>query len=121
MPKLSEVSMARLGTCDPRLQELFLSVIREVDFSVLCGHRGQEAQDEAFATGKSLVKWPHGKHNSLPSQAVDVMPDPIRWDDHEGTKAFSEVVKRHAQALCIEVTWGGDWKGFVDEPHWEVA
>ena len=41
---------------------------------IVCGHRNKEDQNKAFAEGKSKLKWPKGKHNKLPSQAVDAAP-----------------------------------------------
>lgn len=120
MPRLSETSVRRLGTCDKRLIALFSSVIREVDCAIICGTRGQEEQDAAFAAGNSQVKWPNSKHNREPSLAVDVAFYPIEWDNIEKFEQFARVVKRHAEGLGIEVRWGGDWSGWKDRPHWEV-
>ena len=127
--KFSERSASRLATCDKRLQDLFNAVIADGhDCTVIEGHRGQEAQDEAFRTGRSRKKWPTGKHNSLPSQAVDVMPFPIDWSDRARLEAFADVVRTKAESMGIKVRWGGDWnqnglssdERFFDGPHWEL-
>lgn len=45
-----------------------------IDFSIICGFRGQEEQDSLFKKGLSTVKYPESKHNVSPSRAVDVYP-----------------------------------------------
>jgi len=49
-------------------------VIKYYDCSIVCGHRGEIAQNEAYSVGNSEVKWPNSKHNKFPSHAVDVAP-----------------------------------------------
>ena len=71
MPKFGRSSRARLTTCDKRLQKVFNEVIKHVDCSVLEGHRSGERQDKLFEEGKTKVKFPNGRHNSSPSNAVD--------------------------------------------------
>ena len=120
MPNFSARSLERLRTCHEDLQRLFLAVIEEYDCTILEGHRGQAAQDKAFAEGKSKLRWPNGKHNKMPSMAVDVAPYPIDWNNTKRFKEMAVVVKRVAAELGIDVKWGGDWKSFVDMPHWEL-
>ena len=72
MPTFSAISRERLESCDERLQRVFQAVIRCFDCSIIEGHRGQAEQHRAYMTGKSKVDWPKGKHNTLPSKAVDM-------------------------------------------------
>ena len=109
MPKFSDASKLKLNTCSPLLRTLFNTVIENYDCQILEGHRGQEAQDKAFAEGKSKLKWPHGKHNSLPSKAVDVAPFPIDWKDTKRFYHFSGYVQGIASSLGIKLRWGGAW------------
>ena len=118
---LTPRSARRLAECHPDLVRLFEAVLAEVDFTVLCGHRNQAEQDAAYAAGKSRLRWPRSRHNSLPSQAVDVVPYPCDWNDLDAFRALAAVVKRKAAELGIAVAWGGDWKGLIDMPHWELA
>ena len=69
--------MAKLRTCDYRLQMLFEEVVKHYDCTILQGHRDKATQDAYFEAKKSKVKWPNSKHNSNPSLAVDVAPYPI--------------------------------------------
>lgn len=79
MAKFSSTSQEKLLTCHPDLQKVFKEVIKTFDCTILVGHRDQQAQDKAFAEGKSKKSWPDSKHNTTPSRAVDVAPFPIDW------------------------------------------
>lgn len=128
MPAFSKTSLDRLATCHPKLQAVLNEVIKYEDFVVLEGHRGQEAQDKAFREGKSKLRWPHGKHNSLPSQAVDVAPYPVDWNDTHAFARLAGYIQCVADSMGIAVRWGGDWNGngkskderFLDLVHFEL-
>ena len=62
------------------MQELFNEVIKYFDCTLIQGHRGEEEQNKYFDEGKSKVRYPNGRHNARPSNAVDVVPYPIDWD-----------------------------------------
>ncbi|MDD9976357.1 MAG: hypothetical protein OXQ30_01295, partial [Boseongicola sp.] len=83
MSAFSEKSIAKLSSCHPLLQRVFYEVVREFDCTILEGHRDKDRQNQMVAEGKSQVRWPDGKHNTVPSLAVDVTPYPIKWDDRE--------------------------------------
>jgi len=122
-------SQERLSTCHPDLQKLFNEVIKHYDCTVVCGHRGKDKQDEAVRTGQSKLAWPHSKHNSLPSKAVDVVPFPVDWSDMSRFYHFGGFVLAVAKHLGIKIRWGGDWNGnlqfrdekFKDLPHFELV
>ena len=128
MPKFGKRSLKSLSTCDKRLQKVFNEVIKTVDCSVLEGHRHQTRQDALYKEGKTKVKFPHGRHNSLPSRAVDVCPYPIDWSDRERFHLFSGFVLGIAKSMGINLRWGGDWNQnwevddnkFDDFPHFEL-
>jgi hypothetical protein len=121
MPKFSSHSLAALKTCDPALREILTQAIREIDFSVLWGYRGEADQNYAYDNGFSQLKFPKSKHNSTPSRAVDIAPYPINWADPVRFCELAKVIKRIANELMIEVVWGGDWSRFVDMAHWELV
>jgi hypothetical protein len=120
--------MRRLQTCDQRLQDLFQKVVQYYDCKVLEGHRGEEAQGEAFHAGRSTLHWPQSKHNKLPSLAVDVVPYPVDWEDLDRFRVFGGFVLGVATTMG-RIRWGGDWDGdwdfndqrFVDMPHFELV
>ena len=74
MPTFSKTSLDRLATCHEDLIIFCNEFIKHYDFAVICGHRGQEEQDKAYAQGFSKLKYPKSKHNSYPSLAVDLAP-----------------------------------------------
>ena len=128
MPRFGRTSKKRLLTCDEDLQDLFNEVIKYVDCSILEGHRDEESQNKYFKDGKTKVKYPHGRHNSIPSRAVDAVPYPVDWNDRERFHLFAGFVLGIAQSMEINVRWGGDWNKnfevddnkFDDFPHFEL-
>ncbi len=109
MPRFSRRSKSRLETCDERLQKIFKKVVKGFDCTIIEGHRGKEKQNEAYRKGNSKLKYPNGKHNSIPSIAVDVIPYPIDWEDRERMSYFAGYVLGCAKSMGITLRWGGDW------------
>lgn len=133
MPIFSKKSLDRKNTCHPELIALFDEVIKYRDCTVLDGHRGKDAQNKAYREGKSKLRWPNGKHNKNPSDAIDVAPYPIDWNDIERFKNFAKIVFEIYQKLKAEgkitrkLRWGGDFNmngkqddKFLDFVHWEL-
>ena len=128
MPRFGTRSKQRLATCDERLQKVFNEVIKYIDCSVLEGHRGQERQDKLYEEGKTKLKFPKGRHNMAPSNAVDVTPYPVDWKDRERQTLFAGFVLGTARSMGIRLRWGGDWdmdfqvndNRFDDFPHFEI-
>ena len=138
MYKFSKRSKGNLATADEKLQLLFNEVIKEIDCTIICGHRTPEEQFELFKNGRERVDgwWTvtdkskvvtnldgttkKSRHNYYPSKAVDVVPYPLDWNDIDSFKLLASVVKRKALELGIDVEWGGDWKSFKDYPHWQI-
>lgn len=127
MPKFSNTSLERLGTCDRRLQDLFREVIKHWDCTILEGHRSPVRQTELIAQG--LSKTMASKHLHVPSRAVDVAPYPVDWRDTPRFDRFGWFVLGVAAAMGIKIRWGHDWDGdhdpndqtFHDYPHFELA
>ena len=132
-------SLARLSTCHPDLQRVMRHAIETapMDFTILCGHRNQADQDKAVAEGLSKTPWPTGKHNSLPSHAVDIAPltadGKIDWTYESAFARLARHVLACAGELGVPLRWGGDWnrngrtraegdkaETFVDLPHFEL-
>jgi len=115
MANYGKKSRSNLDTCHIDLQVLFETVLPEFDHSVLCGHRGEEDQNKFFDEGKSKVRYPDGKHNKTPSEAIDAAPYPIDWKNRERFIAFGCYVLGVADQLLRDgimshrVRWGGDW------------
>lgn len=128
MSSFSHSSLSRLKTCHPDLQRLFTEVVKNYDCAVLCGHRTEAEQNMAFKTGVSKAAWPLSRHNTTPSEAVDVVPYPINWNELRRFYHFAGYVLATAKSLGIELRWGGDWdmdydfndNRFNDLPHFEL-
>lgn len=121
--------------CDDQLQTVLNVSITVYNFSVVCGHRGEAAQNRAFATGFSKVKFPEGKHNKLPSEAFDIYPYHKKYGcltgHHSQVTAIADelnmtllevenwitqefcimagVVLASAATMGVKIRWGGDW------------
>tara|TARA_R110000868_G_C10973188_1_gene771519 strand:- start:57304 stop:57711 length:408 start_codon:yes stop_codon:yes gene_type:complete len=134
MPSFSKKSAKKLSQCDDRLQRVFNEVIKHRDCTILEGSRDKGTQDEYFRTGKSKVKYPNSKHNTLPSQAIDVAPyfptaPHIRWDDIQSFAYFAGFVIGIAASMGITLRHGADWdqdgdtkdQSFMDWPHFELV
>ena len=128
MPRFGQKSRENLLQCDYRLQILFNTVVVNFDCSVLCGHRNEEDQNQAFSTNHSKLKWPESAHNSLPSKAIDVVPYPINWENLDRFYYFGGFVKGIAKELELDIIWGGDFDDdtflkdgrFMDLPHYSI-
>jgi peptidoglycan L-alanyl-D-glutamate endopeptidase CwlK len=128
MPRYSKRSKDRLSSCVAPLQRVFNEVIKHVDCSILEGHRSKERQNKLYDEGRTKVRHPNGRHNAVPSKAVDVTPYPVDWDDRERQTLFAGFVLGIARGMGIVLRWGGDWdqdfqvmdNRFDDFPHFEV-
>ncbi len=138
MFKFGKASKARLETCHPDLQRVMRRALETspMDFTIVCGHRAKDEQEKAFAEGKSKVRYPRSRHNSYPSEAVDIAPyvgGKLVWDDEATWRQLVDHIQTTAYDLGVYLRWGGDWDGdgltrtdgdlderFVDYPHFEL-
>lgn len=122
MPSFGKTSLSRLITCDERLQRIAHEAIKGYDFMVVCGHRGKEAQEEAFNKGTSPLHWPNSRHNSFPSEAMDLAPwvgGKIPWDNKALFHDLALHILKVADDLGLELEWGGNFKR-PDRPHFQL-
>ena len=115
----SRSSQDKLNTCHADLIRLFNEVIKYRDCKIICGRRGKQEQDEAYADGKSQVKYPKSYHNRFPSHAVDAVPYPIEWENIDRFIEFGGFVLGIAAMMNIDIVWGGNFKKFFDGPHFQ--
>lgn len=130
MYKLSERSQRNLSTCDIKLQRVIIKAIKLgiVDFTVIQGYRGEAEQNKAHAEGKSNARYGQSKHNLKPSQAVDIVPYPLDWEDTNRFSLLAGVILAVSKAEGVDIRWGGDWdrdgnladNKFNDLPHFEL-
>jgi len=114
MPKFGKSSMQRRATCHPDLQIILDEAIKHIDFTILDGHRTEEAQNKAFSEGKSQLRYPQSKHNSLPSGAFDIAPYPIDWNNLNRFYLLAGVVIGIARQKGVNIRWGGSWDNSLD-------
>ena len=131
MPRFSKISKERLETCHPDIQAVCNELIKQYDFSVLCGHRGEKEQNQAYRKGTSQVKYPNSAHNKKPSMAVDLAPykSTIPHIDWEDISAFKELVIRFDTVAKVlkeqgkiksDFVFGADYKTWKDYPHFAI-
>ena len=133
MYHFGRTSRSRLATVHPDLQRVLQRAMdwQLMDFTIVCGHRDERAQNEAYNARpqKSKKKWPESKHNSLPSIAVDVAPWPIDWDDSLAFARLYGIIEAAGAVEGVELRWGGDWdrdtksndQSFMDIGHFELV
>lgn len=123
---LGKLSEDRLSTCHPKIQRLIREVDRRAskrrlfDLTVVCGHRGQVEQEQAFKDGNSDKRWPDSRHNTLPSTAVDLAPYPTDWHDNEMFCFLVGYVLAVANDIDIEIDLGALWHK-RDRPHVQLT
>ena len=145
MPRFGKASRERLDTCHPDLQLIFNEVVKIFDVSITEGHRSIERQQELFnadpprTTIDGINK--KGKHNSVPSMAVDVIQYKKGFNPYTseyGLKSFyvlwgivyvvADRLYKNGR-ITHKVRWGGDWnqnkdwsdQNFFDLPHFELV
>ena len=129
MPSFSRASIVNLESCHSDLQRVLNTAIQWFDFAVICGHRGEVAQTEAFLKGASKLEWPNSMHNEVPSMAVDVIPYPVDWKDEKRFGLMVGRIMQVADEMGVLLRWGGDWdrdtmtrdQYFHDLPHLELV
>ena len=138
--KYGKGSLKALSTINPVIRPVLQSLLDDgIDHTVVCGHRNEHDQNEAFYAipPRSHLKWPDSEHNKLPSDAVDVVPyvkvnglkGGIHWNAdviiaqgfsvQEANKIVESYNKQmvlfagmfiiRAHHFGIILRWGGDW------------
>lgn len=87
-----------------------------VDFTVIEGLRTKERQAELLEQG--FTRTMNSRH--IIGQAVDIVPLPVDWNNKARFGLVAVAMKKAADELGVKITWGGDWKSFVDLPHYQI-
>lgn len=91
----------------------------EVDFVVIEGVRNRRRQEQLVKSGASQTLDSY----HLTGHAIDV----AAWANGQISWAWphyhkiADAFKRAAEELCVDLTWGGDWKSFQDGPHFQIS
>jgi peptidoglycan L-alanyl-D-glutamate endopeptidase CwlK len=127
MFEFSKRSQNNRDTLHPNLIVLFDTALKTspIDYSIICGYRGKEDQNQSYKEHKSDFQFPHSKHNSSPSLGADIQPFPYTDEDkndpnHTKFRELSLHIAKVAKDLEIPVInggldWGHDWF------HWELV
>ena len=129
--RFSKRSLGNLQGVHPALVQVAHKALAlsECDFTVTEGLRTRERQKELVAKGASrTMNSQHLCQNDGYGHAIDVYP---YWggrlhteDSRENLAKYDDIAaafKAAAAELEIGIIWGGDWKSFVDHPHFELA
>lgn len=89
-------------------------------FIVTEGLRSMERQRELVGRGKSkTLKSRHITGHAVDLVAVTDGGADISYD-HDDMAALAAVVKQAAAETGVPIEWGGDWRSFVDTPHFQL-
>lgn len=145
MYSFGKASAERLSKLAYPLQFVLMDAIKVMDFSIIETARDKQTQDNYYKTGLSQLKYPESMHNKTPALAFDIYPyvkgigaltlHPLQieriaderkvslreaeiWSRNQYYK-LNGVIMACAKARDVQLTWGGDWKTFIDLPHYE--
>lgn len=118
--KVDERSERAIKTLHEKVQPLARELVRQaaakgVTIKVTSGTRTYAEQDRLFAQGGvTKARGGQSNHNFTIAFDVTIFDDsgPV-WESPK-YKTIGNLGKG------LGLSWGGDWKGFVDEPHFEL-
>lgn len=118
--KLSARDMTRLNGVNPAIVRVLTRAADDgaPQFAVIEGLRTIARQKELVARGASKTM----KSRHIHGFAVDIAPiigGKVSWD-WPAFYPLARAIKAAALAEKVNLTWGGDWRSFVDGPHWEL-
>ena len=126
MNTFGSASQMALMTANEMLQRIAHKVLLIKDHSILKGHRPENEQNDAYhaTPQRSKLKWPKGKHNALPSKAIDVQTyprPPKEVDLREEQFYLLGLYVGIGAELGIELRTGADWNedGVVSDNGWD--
>lgn len=137
--KFSKRSLGHLEQCHPDLQKVLRLAIDHslVDFGLVESHRDEATQNDYNRRGLSKVRFPDSKHNTLPSEAVDIIIWPkSQMYDFNHLCYVAGVIQTCARVLYEDgmidhlIRWGGNWdsdgiilkdQSFQDLVHFELV
>lgn len=117
--ELTKRDRERLRGVDPDLCLVVELARRDVEFIVTEGLRTLERQRQLLLERRTTTL--RSKH--LVGRAVDLCPlvrGAVSWK-HADFDPVAAAMKSAALKLGVRLVWGGDWKTFIDCPHFELA
>lgn len=127
MRKFSKRSLNNLEGVHPKLRAVVEAALQrsEVDFTVVEGLRTYERQVQLKKDGFSkTLKSYHLKQSDGHGHAVDLYPyynGSVQVEpDKEKWLMINKAMMECAEELGVNLTWGGNWKTIVDQPHYQI-
>lgn len=123
--RLSKRSIDRLQGVHPDLVKVVKRAIEitKVDFGITEGVRTLARQKQLLAEKKSTtLNSRHIPGKDGYSKAVDVVVyigTAVNWD-LKNYKIVADAMFQASRELRIPIEWGGNWKSFVDGPHFQL-
>lgn len=124
--KLGKKSLSNLKGVHPDLVKVVKRAIEltECDFTVIEGLRTKQRQAQLLKEKKTTTM--NSRH--LTGHAVDLAAWVIPGGSDKGTVSWdwkyyeqiADAMKKAALELKIPIEWGGDWKSFIDGPHFQL-
>lgn len=114
---------------NPLLKEFLIFIEKKLPFecSVTDTVRTSEEQAIHFKNGASKCDGYKIKSKHQSGNAFDIIPSKNKWNStNEEFNQLSNVIKKEflnfepAKLQGFKIEWGGDWKNFIDKPHWEL-
>jgi peptidoglycan L-alanyl-D-glutamate endopeptidase CwlK len=132
-PPLQELdarTLKTIGTLDPKAQAAMTTfallakataATLGCDYVAISGHRTWAEQDELYERGVTLARGGESNHNFGIAADFAVFRGKVYLDDSKPELARRVHAACAAHAKDCGLEWGGDWKRFVDPPHYELA
>jgi peptidoglycan L-alanyl-D-glutamate endopeptidase CwlK len=120
--KFSKRSLEALKGIHPDLRKVVNRALEltAVDFIVTEGLRTLDRQRHLVAQGASrTLKSRHLTGHAVDVVAVGAVKGTVSYKVPD-MKAIAKAFKAASAELKIPIEWGGDWKSFVDTPHFEL-
>ena len=125
-----KTSLAKLEEINPILKELATKALAKstVDFGIPStgGKRTAEEQKALYDKGYSKADGTIKKTYHQSGNAVDLVPvidGKMTWDSIQAFIEINEAVMAAWSEMNVSgwtLTWGGNWKTFIDRPHYEI-
>lgn len=113
---------------EPILKEFLIFAEEKLqNCSVVCTVRTLKEQQECFKNRTSKLDGVIKKSKHQVGKAFDIVPYPNLWQSKEiEWKSLNNDVKNalvefnSTRDKKLNLKWGGEWKNFVDKPHYEI-
>jgi peptidoglycan L-alanyl-D-glutamate endopeptidase CwlK len=115
-------SLRNLVGVDPILKMCAIEAIKisNKDFGVFEGIRTVKRQRMLLRLGRTTTM--RSKH--ITGNAIDLVPYRNGKYDWSADDYFDEIercMKLVIHQHKLPIKWGGDWRTFIDKPHWEIS